>query len=161
MYVLWDVIGEHTPCVPIDLTYGGNILDDTIRRRTHTSDAAAFAKLCRCCPSQGSKCFNWYHILRFPIKLLSSVGCYMAHSGSYLLRSGYHSRAGSLQSKFPVNSSPSQPIYPSQQQSAAEQRADSSHFLPVPGSSSGALSIYPSAPAVTLLALGLGAFGLL
>jgi hypothetical protein len=34
MYVLWDVI------------------DDTIRRKVHTSDASAFADICGCCPSR-------------------------------------------------------------------------------------------------------------
>jgi len=46
-------------------------------------------------------------------------------------------------------------------QSAAEQKADSSNFLPVPGASSGSLSISPNTLAVSLITFGLGALGLL
>jgi len=105
MYVLWDVI------------------DDTIARKTHTSDAAAFARICGCCPSQ-----VWGVIWLIQAFIYFALGIIV----------------GLVAFK----------------QSAAQQKTDSSHFIPVPGSKSEAQSISPTALAVTLLTLGLGALGL-
>lgn len=106
MYALWDVI------------------DDTIARKTNSSDATAFAKICRCFPSQ-----VWGVIWLIQAAIFFALGIIV----------------GLVAFK----------------QSAAEQKTQSSHFLPVPSSSSGSSSMSPSCLAVTLITLGLGALGLL
>ncbi|EPQ58684.1 hypothetical protein GLOTRDRAFT_137322 [Gloeophyllum trabeum ATCC 11539] len=88
MYVLWDVI------------------DDTIARKIHSSDASAFADICGCCPSQ-----VWGVIWLIIAFAFFAAGIVVGLAAF--------------------------------KQSAAQQEADSHHFLPVPGSS-GALTIAPS-----------------
>jgi hypothetical protein len=79
MYVLWDVI------------------DDTIARKVNSSDAAKFADICGCCPSQ-----VWGVI--------------------WLIQAFIFFAAGVIVGLVAFK------------QSAAQQREDSKHFIPVPGS---------------------------
>jgi len=84
MYVLWDVI------------------DDTIARKVNTSDAAVYAEICGCCPSQ-----VWGVIW-----LIQAFGFFIA--GILVGLAAF-------------------------KESEAQQLADSSHFLPLPGQHSGGI----------------------
>ncbi|KAF9009528.1 peptidase M50B-like-domain-containing protein [Cyathus striatus] len=106
MYVLWDVI------------------DDTLARKIHTSDASAYADICGCCPSR-----VWGFIWLVQAFIFFALGVIV----------------GLVSFK----------------ETAAQQKEDSSHFLPVPGSHSGALSITPNVIFISVISLVLGATGLL
>jgi hypothetical protein len=99
MYALWDVVGM---CLPMlyfpPLIVLVTFLDDTIARKTNSSDAAAFARICGCFPSRGL----WFGYIQcsFLIWLQFSVGSHMAHSSDDLLCVGHHSRASSVQSRY-------------------------------------------------------------
>ncbi|KAF8894798.1 peptidase M50B-like-domain-containing protein [Infundibulicybe gibba] len=105
MYVLWDVI------------------DDTIARKTNTSDASAFADICGCFPSQ-----VWGIIWLIQALIFFALGLIV----------------GLVAFK----------------QTEGEQKEQTSHFLPVPGTS-GAMLSSPNVFMMQLLTLGVGALGML
>ncbi|KAJ3903832.1 peptidase M50B-like-domain-containing protein [Lentinula edodes] len=96
MYCLWDII------------------DDTISRKVNSSDAAQFAKICGCCPSQV------WGVLWLCISLAFFIAGVLVGLVAF-------------------------------KESAAQQKEDSSVFLPVPGSSS----------AIPLTATGYGVLSLI
>lgn len=92
-----------------------------------------------------------------------SLGCHLAHTGVHILCRCHHHWHSVLQgSHFSAERSVSTQILLSfPQETAAQQESDSHHFLPVPGSPSAALALYPkgfcwtacSAVAVSIAAL--------
>ena len=115
-----------------------DVIDDTITRKVNASDASAFAHVCGCCPSQGTPSPVYlFHILTITLIVWGVLWLVIAiifFAGGVLV--------GLVAFK----------------ESAQQQKEDASHFLPVPGSKSGAASMTTPCGLVMLTMLGLSAF---
>ena len=113
--------------------------DDTIARKVNTSDASQFAKICGCFPSQG---IVQYPVGEVELMTVNSVGRHLAYRGYYLFCAWNYRRTSGIQGltlflscKFEAECSRFS------QESAQQQKTDSTHFLPVPGSTSNGMAL--------------------
>ena len=145
-------------------------IDDTIARKVNGSDASSFAEICGCCPSRGP--LSFFAVI-YPKKLIivltslliDSLGRDLASASVFVFRCRDHCRTRRFQSVFlflPIFLIGQQHllnfVFFAIQQSAAQQKADSQHFLPVPGSHSGALGSHAFSIAWTLCSSALVCF---
>ena len=116
-----------------------DVIDDTITRKVNASDASAFAHVCGCCPSQGTPSPVYL------LQILTTTGL-IVWGVLWLVIAIIFFAAGVLVGLVAFK------------ESAQQQKEDASHFLPVPGSKSGAASMTIPSGLAMLTLLGMSTF---
>ncbi|OJT13013.1 hypothetical protein TRAPUB_10422 [Trametes pubescens] len=101
-----------------------DVVDDTIARKVNGSDASAFAEICGCCPSQGK--------IAVFAPFCASLTIPPVWGVIWLIQAFAFFAAGIIIGLVAFK------------QSAVQQKADSEHFLPVPGSSGALPQLAPA-----------------